>query len=116
MTHMEDCDLDVKIPSQNVLVLDAYNVANASINFKLPPFIPNIQCQGSETRIFAPGYKKDNVKLYNIYLLIKLEETIRSNNSVISTKNYTVKPQERLQDDRCNSFVTHKYTSSPNDF
>ncbi|KAJ9077195.1 hypothetical protein DSO57_1019025 [Entomophthora muscae] len=93
-----------------------YKITDAPLlNFASPPFYPDKECKGSKTKIFAPGSKKDTVKLYNIYLLIKLKETIHSNNSVIATKNYTVEALGLLENDRCNSFVTHKYTSSPKD-
>ncbi|KAJ9060866.1 hypothetical protein DSO57_1026363 [Entomophthora muscae] len=109
----KDCKIDVKIPKEKGLLVDMYNVTNAPLlNFDLPPFYPNKECLGSEPRMLAPGNKRYNLRLYNIYLLITLKQTTSSNSNKVDVKYRTVKAQGILDNKRCNSFVTHKYISS----
>ncbi|KAJ9084172.1 hypothetical protein DSO57_1027210 [Entomophthora muscae] len=111
----EDCEIDVKTPSLRLLFVDMYNITDAPLlNFSSPPFYPQTICSGSKIRMLAPGKKRFNLRLYNIYLLIKLEQTTFLNDTYIDTKNYTVKALGLLDDHRCNSFVTHRYISNPN--
>ncbi|KAJ9082792.1 hypothetical protein DSO57_1001321 [Entomophthora muscae] len=113
----QDCYVDFIVPNSNELLIDMSNITSASlVDDESLPYIRNQSCSGSSMNMIAPGYSYDSLKLYKIYMKVYYTETTTVNGETTNVRKGYNKALGMLPDGRCDSFVTHKYTSSPNDY